>query len=260
MIVIHSKSTDVYENLAVEDVLLDDATLTEPVVFIYRNDDAVVIGKNQNPWRECAVSRLDELGVKLARRVSGGGAVYHDPGNLNISCIVPRERYQRCEMLKLFIRGLAGIDVSARIENSTSLVAGEKKISGNAFCYRRDKVLHHGTFLCEANLEKLRAALVPDLPEMETRAVASVPMPVMNLGERAKGDVLVKAIIDALSTEWGTAKAPEQVPFRREDIAARVERMRSWEWLYGTTPDFSVRRDGRVVTVHRGLGDNGERF
>ena len=180
MRVVYSSSRDVYENLAAEESLLDAAP-SEPVVLIYRNTPAVVIGKNQNPWRECSVSRLDALGVKLARRITGGGTVFHDAGNLNIACILPRAMYRRDEVLRLTINGLARLGIVAEIAGSTSLAVDGRKISGNAFCYRRDHVLHHGTLLWDADLEKLRAALVPDLPDIETRAVASVPMPVANL-------------------------------------------------------------------------------
>jgi lipoate-protein ligase A len=261
LIVIRSNSADVYENLAAEDVLLDDASRSAPVVFIYRNDSAVVIGKNQNPWRECAVSRLGDMGVKLARRVSGGGTVYHDPGNINISCILPRESYRRADLLDLFIKGLASLGVAAEVANSTSLVVGGRKISGNAFCYRRDKVLHHGTFLWRADLEKLKAALVPDIAEMETRAVASVRMPVMNLSDVMKQDGIADAILSALAESWGAPQETAMSPFAAPDFISRVERMKSWDWLFGATPDFRVNLNSHKLDVHRGvITATGERF
>lgn len=261
MLLLSSNRTDVYENLAAEDALLDDATLTEPVIFIYRNDPAVVIGKNQNPWRECAVSRLGALGVQLARRVSGGGAVFHDPGNLNVACIVPRDQYHRAVMLDLFIAGLARAGVSATIANSTSLVVGSQKISGNAFCYRRDKVLHHGTFLCRANLELLRAALVPEIAQMETRAVESVRMPVTNLTDLVDDETLVASLLDALASRWGRIETSTLAPFHAPGFAARVDRMRSWEWLFGATPDFQITLHGTPLRIHRGrIEGSGQAF
>ncbi len=255
MRLIVSSSADVYENLAAEEALLDAAP-TEPVVFIYANDPAVVLGKNQNPWRECAVSRLDALGVKLARRISGGGTVYHDRGNLNLACILPREHYRRDEVLRLYIAGLARAGVTAEITGGTSLAVGGRKVSGNAFCFRRDHVLHHGTLLWEADLEKLRAALVPDLPEVETRAVASNPMPVVNLRDLLPGrtqESLRDAMVAALAAAWGTATRNDVLP----DIGDRVARLKSWEWVFGATPDFSVGE----VQVHRGVvSGTGERF
>ena len=255
MRVVYSNRTDVYENLAAEEALLDAAP-SEPVVLVYRNDSSVVIGKNQNPWRECAVSRLESLGVKLARRITGGGTVFHDAGNLNVACILPRAMYRRDEVLRLTINGLARLGVAAEITGSTSLSVDGRKISGNAFCYRRDHVLHHGTLLWEADLEKLRAALVPDLPDIETRAVASVPMPVANLRALLPGHTIVSladAVIATLSEAWGSAERDDRFP----EIGDRIDRLKTWDWIYGSTPDFTC----SDVQVHRGLiVETGEPF
>jgi len=255
VLVIHSNRTNVYENLAAEDALLDDISLTEPVVFIYRNDDAVVIGKNQVPWRECAVGKLDGMGIQLARRVSGGGTVFHDAGNLNISCILPRERYCRDTVLNTYITGLNRAGVNAVLTGSTSLTVNGKKISGNAFCYRRDKVLHHGTLLWKANLDKLRAALVPELSNVTTRAVASVPMPVINLSEFFRdnnSDDLINAVIHALAEKWGSISLHAVDPFKLPGFSERLERLKSWDWKFGATPDFECRIGDSTIAIHRG--------
>jgi lipoate-protein ligase A len=206
------------------------------------------------------VSRLESLGVKLARRITGGGAVFHDAGNLNIACILPRAIYRRDEVLRLTINGLARLGVAAEIAGSTSLSVDGRKISGNAFCYRRDHVLHHGTLLWEADLEKLRAALVPDLPDIETRAVASVPMPVVNLRALLSGHTIVSladAVIALLAEAWGPAKRDDRFP----EIGDRVDRLKTWDWIYGSTPDFACRVEGRDIEVHRGIViETGARF
>jgi lipoate-protein ligase A len=256
MLVIHSTRSSVHENLAAEDAMLDDAVLVDPVVFIYRNDDAVVIGKNQNPWRECAVSKLHALGVALARRVSGGGAVYHDRGNVNISCIVPRDRYDRCDMLRAWIEGLAASGVVATVSGNTSLTVDGRKISGSAYCYRRDKVMHHGTVLLDANLPRMREALIPDLPDVETRAVASVPMPVANLAELRGGmpaSQVVDQLVHSIASRWGGAHTGLYDPFEFSSYPERLRRMKDPAWIYLATPDFSCRLDGREVFVHRGV-------
>lgn len=264
MIVLRSSSTDVFENLAAEDALLDDDRLTVPAVMVYRNHDAVVLGKNQNPWRECAVGRLAGLGVALARRISGGGTVYHDAGNLNVSCFLPRELYRRDEALGLFRAGFARAGISTEIANGTSLVAQGLKLSGQAFCYRRDKVLHHATLLWEANLERLRTVLVPDHPGLETRAVASVRMPVVNgriLCPDLDAEAVTGCLLGAMAATWGPAVPMAVSPFDVDGFADRVARMRSWEWVYGSTPDFRVRVDGRWREVHRGRDmATGEKF
>ena len=255
MQVIYSNRTRVFENLAAEDVLLDDSG-SEPVALIYRNEPSVILGKNQNPWKEAAVSALNGLGVTLARRVSGGGTVFHDEGNLNIACIVPRAQYQRCDMLQLFIKGLAAVGVKAAIAGGTSLVVDGRKISGNAFCYRRDNVLHHGTLLWRANLDLLHEALTPELPDISTRAVASAPMPVVNLSQLLPGrspDEVVKSILLSLSSKWGRAETGTVSPFEHPAFTDRVEKLSSWGWLYGGTPDFECVIDSDTFHVHRGI-------
>ncbi|HMP88584.1 MAG TPA: biotin/lipoate A/B protein ligase family protein [Kiritimatiellia bacterium] len=252
---IFSKSTIVHENLALEDCLLDQVD-APPTVLIYRNAPSVVLGKNQNPWRECAVSRLDELGVTLARRVSGGGAVFHDDGNVNISCIIPRDKYQRCEMLNLFIKGLARGGIKSSVSGGTSLVYEDgRKISGNAFCYRRNNVLHHGTLLWKSNLELLRKSLIPEVAEMLTRAVASVPMPVVNLSDVVMHiplDEVVGHILDKLSGKWGRIELDDGEFIKREELANKSQKLSQWDWVIGATPDFECSIGSHQVSVHRG--------
>jgi lipoate---protein ligase len=256
VLVIHSSRTNVYENLAAEDALLSDAGLSEPVVMIYRNDDAIVIGKNQNPWKECAVEKLSGLGVKLARRVSGGGTVFHDPGNLNISCILPRDRYCRPDVLNIFVRGLAMTGIRAEVTGGTSLAVDGRKISGNAFCFRQNYVLHHGTILWNADLNKLKAALVPNLPDVITRAIASVPMPVINLSSLLPDrtvDYVLMCVIEALAEKWGGINTDGYSPFALAHYHQSLEKMQAWDWIYGATPDFNYEtKSGKSISVHRG--------
>jgi len=264
VLVIHSNRTNVYENLAAEDALLNDAGLTEPVVLIYRNDDAIVIGKNQNPWKECAVEKLADLGIKLARRVSGGGTVFHDPGNLNISCILPRGGYCRPDVLNTYLRGLEKAGVRAEVTGGTSFAVDGQKISGNAFCFRQDKVLHHGTILWNADLKKLKAALIPSLPGVITRAIASVPMPVVNLSRLlpdCTADHVLSCIFEALAEKWGGIISHDYNPFVQAHFQQSLDKMKTWDWIFGATPDFTHQtQHGSSVTVHRGriLDVNGD--
>ncbi|HMO52213.1 MAG TPA: biotin/lipoate A/B protein ligase family protein [Kiritimatiellia bacterium] len=253
MRLIRSNRCDARENLVAEALLLDDENRDEPVVFIYRNEPAVVIGKNQNPWRECAVSRLDKRGVRLARRITGGGAVYHDTGNLNIALIVPRMRYRRDDVLQSWVRGLAGLGLTVALAGTTSLAVEGRKISGQAFCYRRDRVLHHGTLLWQADLESLREALIPDIQDVETRAVASVPMPVENLAARGHAPAdLEGAVVASLASSWGEPREEAPDIFNHADFPRRIAEAGSWEWLFGATPDFCFNDRGAIVHVHRG--------
>ena len=261
MRVVFSNSLDVHANLASEDVLLDDPDVTQPCLFIYRNRPSVVIGKNQIPWRECATARLPASSIDLARRISGGGTVVHDEGNWNFSLIVARESYSRCEVLKAFIRGLGACGLRAALAGETSIAVDGRKVSGNAFCFRRNKVLHHGTLLWNSDLTRLRSALIPALEGIETRAIASVRMPVVNVTELLPGvneDAVVHAIIHAWAELFGAPSISRLDPSSLPGVDDRSRGMREWSWLFGTTPDFewSAYPDENTswrFEVHRGM-------
>jgi lipoate-protein ligase A len=199
MLVIQSKSGDIYRNLAVEEWLLDHAPHL-PVLFLCVNDPCVVIGKNQNPWRECRLSLMEKEGVPLARRISGGGAVYHDPGNLNVSVIVPRTEYVEKKQYDLIFQTLEATALRHRklsMLGRNALGVEGFKFSGQAFCHRRDRSLHHGTILVNSDLARLGRYLGPELEGIETKAVASVPARVANLSQ-FKPELTVEKLSAAL--------------------------------------------------------------
>jgi len=187
VLIVTTENRDIYHNLALEEWLLDHADGRAPVLFLFVNSPCVVIGKNQNPWRECRLSLMEKESVPLARRVSGGGAVYHDEGNLNIGVIVPRTEYREEKQYELVFQTLEKFGIKASKVRKNTLAAGGKKFSGQAFCFRRQHVLHHGTLLVSSDLKRLGRYLGPELDGIETKAVASVPSEVMNLSEAAPG-------------------------------------------------------------------------
>ena len=207
MLIVQSQSTDVYRNLAVEEWLLDHAPQL-PVLFLYVNDPCVVIGKNQNPWRECRLSLMEEEGVPLARRISGGGAVYHDPGNLNVSIIVDRTQYVEQKQYDLIFQCLETFGIKSSKVRKTSLVVDGLKFSGQAFCHRRGRTLHHATQLINCDLSRLGRYLGPELDGIETKAVASVPAKVANLSQFAPEltvESFSEALIETFKKEYGRA-------------------------------------------------------
>ena len=187
-------------NLALEEWLLDHAPQL-PVLFLCVNDPCVVIGKNQNPWRECRLTLMEQEGVPLARRVSGGGAVYHDAGNLNVSVMVPRTQYRENKQYELIFQTLEVFGIQASTIRKNTLAVDGKKISGQAFCFRRDRVLHHGTLLVNADFSRLGRYLGPELDGIETKAVASVPAEVANLSSFAP-DLTVKTLSATLIKQF----------------------------------------------------------
>lgn len=238
MRVCRSTSPLAHENLAWEDAWVDDLAGRGPALLFYVNDAAVVVGKNQNPWRECATGALEREGVRLARRISGGGTVYHDGGNLNYALILDRASYRQNEVFGRVLAALRALGVRATCSDGHSLVAGGLKISGNAFCFRGSAVLHHGTVLVDADLDRLRRCLVPALPDIVTRAIASRPARVANLRDLSPGLTLL-AVEEALARELAGGGASEAVrPGDDPACAALAARHADPAWVWGHTPAF----------------------
>lgn len=237
-----SLNGELYPHLALENLLLDSIAPPPPLLFLWRGPRAVVLGKNQNPWRECNLPVIQERRLRLARRVSGGGAVYHDPGNLNVAWVFDRKHYAPDLPAKLLSQVLGRFGAHAEPGSNGGLRVNGGKVSGAAFCYRQDRVLHHGTLLVDANLADLRAALSPPMIRMETHAVASVPAQVANLCGYCPG-ITVEAV--AREIELVAKNALGGLPpldlsvFQGDTLARETARMASNGWVWGQTPAFS---------------------
>lgn len=246
--VIDLENTDVFHHLAMEEHFLDHVAEQE-VLYLWRSAPAVVIGRNQNPWREVAEFAIAEEGVVFARRLSGGGAVYHDLGNLNYTFVRQRDRYDVDAQSAILVRALASLDIEARLGCRHELLVGDRKISGTAFRVRRDSAFHHGTLLVDANLDALQRCLAPPNLAITSKGIRSIPSPVCNLCElRSNLDCQQVALAIANS-----ATCELRNPERPASLDQRIAKYRSWEWRFGQTPRFSVEIDGATLTVERGL-------
>ena len=245
----NSSSMDPFSNLAMEDVLLDRAEEFAPLLLFYVNRPCVVIGKNQVPWRDCQTGRLREEGVPMARRISGGGTVFHDEGNLNYSFILPRDSYKQAEIFVMVLRALASLGIRTHVGANHGLFCDDRKFSGSAFCFRRQHVLHHGTLLIETDLEKLRRFCVPALPQISTRAVASKPAHVVNLCELSAA-ANIESVSRAIVRESGACGnfLPDQ-----NAISARADELRGWDFLWGQTPAFEIQIADNLLRIERGI-------
>ena len=162
-----------YRNLAREEALLhllneasEDATL-----FVWQNTKTVVIGRNQNAWLECDVSALGRDGVYLARRTTGGGAVYHDDGNLNFSFLLPRDQYDLNRQLGVIQSAVKSFGIDCAFSGRNDLVVGDQKFSGNAFRFTRHGALHHGTLMISVKPEMLSRYLRVSKEKLAARGV-----------------------------------------------------------------------------------------
>jgi lipoate-protein ligase A len=262
MLIVQSQSTDVYRNLAVEEWLLDHETRL-PVLFLCVNSPCVVIGKNQNPWKECRLSLMEKDGVSLARRISGGGAVYHDEGNLNVGVIVPRTEYREEKQYELIFRTLEKFGITASKLRKNSLAVDGKKFSGQAFSFRGERVLHHGTLLVNSDLKRLGRYLGSEIEGIETKAVASVPAEVANLSSFAP-ELTVEKLSAALIEEFrrmygggecvgmGVCECVSDVEAPEEELLPMIGKLSSNDWKLGHTPRFQVTVNGQTHEFEKG--------
>ncbi len=257
---VSSSTGDPYANAAVESLLFDLVASTGPILFVYVNDPCVVIGRHQNPWVECNMPAMREAALPLVRRISGGGTVYHDPGNINFSFLAQQDHYDLDAQFTLVLRSLAALGVEALRNERNDLVLGGRKVSGNAFRHSRGNSLHHGTLLVEADLTRLVSYLAAPATEIQTRAIASVRSTVVNLAEKAAVNVftVTEALAREFASSYGdTERVATDAPPAWFPDAQRIreerERLAGWEWVFGHTPGFSrTYRDasaGMALTV-----------
>lgn len=239
-----ARSVDPYHNLAVEEQILDTLPRNTLVLFIWRGARAVIIGRHQNPWKETDCECLIREGVMLARRISGGGAVYHDLGNLNFSFIADRKLFSVEHQVRAVCAAMARFGVRAAIGARNELLADGLKFSGSAYAYRRTRALHHGTLMIDTDISMFRVLESP-LHIPWSRGTESVKSDVVNL--RAVAPSLT--IENAASSIRSCYEEMTGCRFIDRDIdevcdAAGLARLhaknRSWRWLYGATPAFET--------------------
>ena len=180
-------SVDPYLNLAIEQHLLETVEEGTCILYLWQNQNTVVIGRNQNAWKECRTSLLEEEGGYLARRLSGGGAVFHDLGNLNFTFLVNEEDYDLDRQLTVIQTACRALGLTAERSGRNDVLVDGRKFSGNAFYHSRGKAYHHGTLLVHTDGEKLARYLSPSKAKLQAKGVDSVRSRVVNLAELVPG-------------------------------------------------------------------------
>jgi len=237
---------DPWDHLAREESWFEDLPPGTTVLLLYVNSPCVVLGKHQNPLREVRLEEAFRRGVPLVRRSSGGGTVWHDGGNLNWSFLMPKADYHR-EHVSLAVAGaMSSLGFSLTIGEKGDLFLGDKKVSGAAYHFGRDTVLHHGTLLCQARLKDLHGVLGPTGFLRDWVGVASRPMPVTNLG------VTVEAAAEALISSLAPGRAVGEgrgAPDWEARVAERVRVLKSPQWLWDRTPPFTWEGETSLGTL-----------
>lgn len=244
-----SESTDPYENIATEEALVDAVAPDECILFLWQNENTIVIGRNQNPWKECRIAEFEADGGKLARRLSGGGAVFHDIGNLNFTFVAHDGVYDVARHMDIMCRAVRSFGLDARVSGRNDATVDGAKFSGNAFFRSGSKRCHHGTLMIDVDMGKLARYLQPDPKKLAAKGVDSVRSRVANLAAlntRINVETLSIALIEAFSESFGTTAQPfsgERIDAL--DVAQRREKFASDTWMLGRTAPFTHALDER---------------
>ena len=249
-----SANFDPHANLALEKHLMD---ITEPgvcLLYLWQNKNTVVIGKNQNPWLECRTSLLEEEGGILARRLSGGGAVFHDLGNLNFTFIMAREDYDLNKQLSVIQAACALAGINAERSGRNDLLAEGRKFSGNAFYQNRTHAYHHGTLMVNVDRDKLSRYLSPPKAKLEAKGVASVRSRVVNLVELNPNltiDKMKKYMSTAFSQVYGLDAKPLILTEADMTVVNKLgAEYGSWDYLFGAPLPFTFQCEAHFQWGH----------
>lgn len=227
-------TTDPYLNLAIEEFLFLHAD--EEILMLWQNAPSVILGKNQSAYAEIDLAYAEAHGIRIARRITGGGAVYHDVGNLNYTFISPEGGERALDFAgfsRPIVDALASLGVQASLTGRNDLEVGGKKISGNAQYRCGGRVLHHGTLLFDADLDVLSAVLRPDEEKIRSRAIRSVHARVCNLRTLLPSLASAEELCALLEAFIDARYAPTHVlPPHGKEIDALRARNASAEWLY----------------------------
>ncbi len=230
----HSHSFDPYENIALEKHLLETVEPGCCILYLWQNQHTVVIGRNQNAYAECNTELLTQEGGHLARRLSGGGAVFHDTGNLNFTFIMAEPDYNLDKQLSVIQAACSLAGIAAERSGRNDLLAQGQKFSGNAFYHSGGKAYHHGTLLIHADMEKLGRYLTPSKAKLEAKGVASVRSRVVNLQTLCPAltcQSMKDYMAQAFTQVYGLPA--EMLNTDTVALAESANQLRSWQWLYG---------------------------
>ena len=239
---------DGWLNLARDGYFLENNKKGDVILYFYVNKNAVIIGRNQNAWKECNIANMDADGVQLVRRHSGGGAVFHDNGNLNFSFITDEKHYDLNRQMRVILNAVSKLGLKAELSGRNDITVDGKKFSGNAFSLAKGNRSHHRTILVNADLTKLSNYLCVSKEKMRSKGIDSVRARVCNICELSSGltvEAMRRLVIESFIEEYGAASEYVFDGTALAEVEERRERLASWEWRFGKTPQFDFETDKR---------------
>lgn len=257
-----SKSIDPFFNLGFEEYIFENEDPSINTLYLYRNDKAVIIGRNQNPWKECHIQNIEKDGVNVVRRKSGGGAVYQDVGNSIFSFLTPKKNVDvNNHILISALKKFPNLPPAAATGRNDITIDG-RKISGSAFKQSRNRFMHHGTMLIDVKMDKMLNYLNPNKLKLKSKGVSSVAARVVNLKELDSSinhesfcEKVIETFCDFYQQKCDIEEIYEEKFKDNNILNSIVAQWRDWEWRFGQkTPDFThnleTRFDWGTFDVH----------
>jgi len=253
MYYIQSNSTDPYYNLALEQYVFDCLDRSCSYFMLWQNNNTIVVGKHQNTIAEINTAYVKEKGITVVRRLSGGGAVYHDLGNLCFTFITDDNEGSHFDFslfCKPVARALATMGVEVEISGRNDMTIDGKKFSGNAQYMKKGRIMHHGTIMFDSDLQLVANALQVSKDKIESKGIKSVKSRVTNIKPYLRKDISVIEFRDALRDfMFRENDMQTYVLAQEEELAVRKLRdevYRRWEWNYGASPAYTIQKSRRV--------------
>lgn len=251
-----SNSYDPWFNLSLEEYIFQNMEQNQSILFLWRNQNTVVIGRAQNAWKECNTRRMARDGIRLARRSTGGGAVFHDLGNTCFTFMSSQKNYSNDVSFKIILKGLQELGINALISGRNDIIIetkeGNRKISGSAYREASDRKLHHGTILLNVDMNKLIYYLNPDDKKLKTKGITSIRSRVANLQELnhdINHQILCQKLTESFFQYYGmTTKSEVLIKenfFHIKDFSKQFNKQCCWDWNFGNTPKFTHQLDKR---------------
>lgn len=270
MLYIENKCLDPHFNLALEEYVIRHLDLGQNVFMLWQNEPSVIIGRNQNTIEEINAKYIKENRINVVRRLSGGGAVYHDSGNLNFTFIMQDQKDEVNDFRKFtdpVIKVLQSLGIPAEFSGRNDITIEGKKFSGNAQYACNNRLLHHGTILYNSDLSVVQNALNVRIDKIESKGIKSVRSRVTNVAPYLKEplsidafkDILVQSILETNDVSTMTYQLTEQDLEKIQEIMEK--RYLTWEWNYGESPAFDMQKvrkyEGGLLDL-RVQADNGK--
>lgn len=263
---IKNSNTNPYYNMAFDEYCLEKLNIDEPVFYLWQNRPAVIVGFNQEVNTEVNLDYLKANNIDLVRRVTGGGAVFHDFGNLNYTIVGHSENLERDypEYASLMMRALQKLDIPATLSGRNDILVGERKVSGFAKRVCKNRLMVHGTLMYNVDLEVLTQVLNPSATKLQSKGIGSVRSRVANLREYLPEMKDIQTFSKQLEKILSNNYTDNEYKLSDEDLKniqqLTDEKFAQWEWNYGRSPKATLSYSSRLacgtVEIHLTLNEN----